>query len=156
MANIVNLNVLSTSNIVELHVDQVGETVEFTLQPNNITLLNVDPVIIKVSGEPIPSYTPVAIVDGFAYKLNNANTAHQFAFVGFSVNGTNTGENCQIKTIGEVDFIGWGLTPNQQYLAGSDGAIVTTNNTAGFTKVIGYAVNPDKMLIIKEYTSINK
>ena len=111
----------------------------------------------KVSAENIPSYTPIAIYNNFAYKLDASNPLHQFAFAGFSVNGTNANELCKIKQIGELELLGWGLTTNTQYLAGTSGAIVLNNIAPNnFTKVVGYSVTTNKLNIIKEYTTINK
>lgn len=113
--------------------------------------------LIKVSGEPIPSYTPVAIYNNLAYKLDSSNPLHQFAFVGFSVNGTNIGQNCEIQVLGELTLNGWGLIPNKQYLCGVSGSLITDNlSLLNFTKVIGYAVNSDKLQIIKDSITINK
>lgn len=112
--------------------------------------------ISKISAEPIPSYTPIAIYNNLAYKLDNLNPLHQFAFVGFSTNGTSTGQSCIIQQIGELTLQGWGLTPNTQYLAGTVGALQTVNSNLGFTKVIGYATTTDTLQIIKDYTTINK
>lgn len=114
-------------------------------------------ILFKTTGEPIPSHTPVAIVDDLAYKLDPSNILHQFAFVGFSENGTSTGQNCQIKQIGEVTLIGWGLIPNQQYLAGVNGTLITENlSDSNFTKVIGYATSSNTLQIIKDSLTINK
>jgi hypothetical protein len=110
----------------------------------------------KVSAENIPSYTPVAIYNNLAYKFDNLNPLHQFAFVGFSTNGTSIGQSCTIKQVGEVTLAGWNLTPNTQYLAGALGALQTSNTGAGFTKVVGYATTADTLQIIKDYTTINK
>jgi len=113
-------------------------------------------IISYISAEAIPSYTPVAIYNNLAYKLDASNTNHQFAFVGFSTNGTIAGQTCLIQQIGELELIGWGLTPNTQYLAGTAGTIVTNNTTPNnFTKVIGYATTSNKLQIIKDYTTIN-
>ena len=113
--------------------------------------------IIKVSAESIPSYTPVAIVNNLAYKLDSSNPLHQFAFVGFSENGTSIGQNCNIKQIGEVFLFGWGLIPNQHYLAGVNGTLITNNLSAtNFTKVIAYATDSNTLQIIKDSTTINK
>ena len=113
--------------------------------------------LIKVSAEPIPSYTPVAIYNNLAYKLDASNPLHQFAFVGFSLNGTNIGQNCEIQVLGEITLVGWGLIPNQQYLAGVNGTLITDNTSiSDFTKVIGYAVTSDKLEIIKDSITINK
>jgi hypothetical protein len=113
--------------------------------------------IEKISGESIPSYTPVAIINNMAYKLDPSNSTHQFAFYGFSINGTSIGQTCIIQERGEIELIGWGLTPNTQYLAGPLGTLITNNNSpTNFTKVVGYSVTSDKLTIIKDYTTINK
>jgi hypothetical protein len=113
--------------------------------------------ISYVSAESIPSHTPVAIYNNLAYKLDASNTLHQFAFVGFSKNGTSVGQECIIQQVGEVELIGWGLIPNKQYLAGTNGAIVLDNITLNnFTKVVGYATTSNTLQIIKDFSSINK
>lgn len=111
----------------------------------------------KVSAEAIPSYTPIAIYDNLAYKLDASNILHQFAFAGFSKNGTLAGQTCIIQQIGELTLQGWGLTLNKQYLAGTSGAIILDNTSlTNFTKVVGYATTTSTMQIIKDYTTINK
>lgn len=113
--------------------------------------------LVKVSAESIPSHTPVVIINNLAYKLNSSNPMHQFAFVGFSENGTSIGQNCQIKQIGEVFLFGWGLTPNQHYLAGINGTLITNNlSNTNFTKVIAYATDSNTLQIIKDSITINK
>lgn len=112
--------------------------------------------LIKISAESIPSHTPVAIYNNQAYKLDNLNPLHQFSFAGFSTNGTSIGESCIIQQEGEISLLAWGLTPDAQYLASTNGVIQLNNISAGFTKVIGYAINSDTLRIIKEYTTINK
>ena len=112
--------------------------------------------LIKTSAESIPSYTPVAIYNNQAYKLDNLNPLHQFSFAGFSTNGTSIGENCIIQQEGEISLLAWGLTPDTHYLASNNGAIQLNNTSEGFTKVIGYAITSDTLRIIKEYTTINK
>ena len=112
--------------------------------------------IEKVSAENIPSHTPIAIVNNQAYKFDASNINHQFAFAGFSKNGTTTGQTCLIQQQGEIELVGWGLTPNQQYLAGTSGAIVVDNTTLNnFTKVLGYATTMDTLQIIKDFSSVN-
>ena len=110
----------------------------------------------KQTGEAIPSYTPVAIINNLAYRLNNLDPLHQFAFVGFSTNGSLQGEICKIQQIGEMELTGWGLIANKQYLAGENGQLITTNNSLGFTKVIGYATTQNTLQIIKDYSTILK
>lgn len=114
-------------------------------------------VLVKISGESIPSHTPVVIINNLAYKLDSSNSLHKFAFVGFSENGTSAGQNCQIKQMGEVSLIGWGLIPNQHYLAGINGTLITENvSDTNFTKVIGYATSSNTLQIIKDSITINK
>lgn len=110
----------------------------------------------KESAENIPSYTPIAVYNNKAYKFDNLNPLHQFAFAGFSINGTSTGEICIIQQIGEINLLGWGLIPNSNYLASSSGLLQLDNLSAGFTKILGYATSADTMKIINEYTTINK
>ena len=113
--------------------------------------------IEKVSAENIPSHTPIAIVNNQAYKFDASNINHQFAFAGFSKNGTIIGQTCLIQQQGEIELVGWGLTPNQQYLASVAGAMVEDNVTpTNFTKVLGYATTSDTLQIIKDYTSIKR
>ena len=123
------------------------------LQPSDLGNINN---IEKISAESIPSHTPVAIYNNQAYKLDNLNPLHQFSFAGFSTNGTSIGESCIIQQEGEISLLAWGLTPDAQYLASTNGVIQLNNISAGFTKVIGYAINSDTLRIIKEYTTINK
>lgn len=114
-------------------------------------------IIEKISGEDIPSHTPIVLINDTAFKLDSSNILHQFAFVGFSTNGTSLGQTCIIKQVGEVVLIGWGLIPNQQYLAGVNGTLITENlSDSNFTKVIGYATNSDTLQIIKDSITINK
>ena len=110
----------------------------------------------KISAESIPSYTPIAIYNNQAYRFDNLNPLHQFAFAGFSINGTLVGQNCIIQQIGELTLLNWGLTPNTQYLAGNLGSLQIINSNVGFTKVLGYATTTDTLQIIKDYTTINK
>lgn len=118
--------------------------------------LNSTQEITKISAEPIPSYTPIAIYNNLAYKFDNLNPLHQFAFLGFSTNGTTAGQNCIIQQTGELALSNWGLVQNTQYLAGASGLVQTVNSNLGFTKVLGYATTSDTLQIIKDYTTINK
>ena len=123
------------------------------LQPSDLGNINN---IEKISAENIPSHTPIAIINNQAYKFDASNINHQFAFAGFSKNGTTTGQTCLIQQQGEIELVGWGLTPNQQYLAGTSGAIVVDNTTLNnFTKVLGYATTMDTLQIIKDFSSVN-
>lgn len=120
------------------------------LQPENENTLE------KVSAENIPSHTPIAIINNQAYKFDASNISHQFAFAGFSKNGTSTGQICIIQQQGEIELIGWGLIPNQQYLAGTAGSIVVNNIVlSNFTKVLGYATTTNTLQIIKDFSSVN-
>ena len=132
------------------------------IAPALLTLINSDlqpedvNTIEKISGESIPSHTPIAIYNNLAYKFDASNINHQFAFAGFSKNGTTIGQTCLIQQQGEIELVGWGLTPNQQYLAGTAGAIVVDNITLNnFTKVLGYATTTDTLQIIKDFSSVN-
>ena len=111
-------------------------------------------VFNKFSGETIPAFTPIAVIDDIAYKLDSSTPSHQFAYYGFSINDTNIGETCQIQEGGEIEQIGWGLVPNSVYLAGQNGTIVLTNITpTDFKKNIGYAITADRLSIIKDFSA---
>jgi hypothetical protein len=154
----VNLTVNPTTNIVNIDVVETTNPIAITVSDIGLQGLKGEfDNLIKVSGEAIPSFTPVAIYNNLAYKLDASNPLHQFAFVGFSVNGTNIGGNCKIKVLGEMILVGWGLTPNQHYMAGINGTLVTTNySISNFTKVIGYATDSNTLQIIKDSVTINK
>lgn len=111
---------------------------------------------VYVAGENLNSHTPIVLIAGLAYAMNNLNPLHRFAFIGFSKTSSLTGGDLTVETI-KIDLAGWGLTPNQTYMAGANGALITVNNTAGsFTKIVGFAQSPTSMLIVKDYSSINK
>lgn len=147
-----NLNDI-TLIIEENIVNTVIEIAEMGIQGEKGKFEN----LIRVSAEPIPSHTPVAVYNNLAYKLDPSNPLHQFAFVGFSINGTNIGGNSEIQVLGEIKLVGWGLIPNQQYLAGVNGTLITNNSSnSNFTKVIGYATDSNTLQIIKDSLTINK
>ena len=111
---------------------------------------------IYMAGENLVSHQPIVLVGGLAYKMNYLNPLHQFAFVGFSKTSALTGGDLTVETI-KIDLSGWGLTPNQTYMVGANGALITVNNTAGsFTKIVGFAQTSTSLLIVKDYSSINK
>ena len=151
-----------SQEIVNIIVEEFNENVNITISEIGIQgpagpAGVAGGTLSKVSGESIPSFTPVAIYNNLAYKLDASNPLHQFAFVGFSTNGTSIGQTCEIKQIGEVYLSGWGLIPNQQYLAGVNGTLITENlSSSNFTKVIGYATDSNTLQIIKDLTTINK
>jgi hypothetical protein len=138
-----------------------GSLVRYDIESLAALINGFDPTnpeyIQRFSAEPIPSYTPVAIIDNLAYKLDASNPLHKYAFAGFSLNGTNVNQYCHIKESGEVTLQGWGLFPNTQYLAGANGTIITENTSnTNFTKIIGYARDEDTLEIIKNSITVNK
>ena len=145
-----NLVITGVNNKVINIAPALLSLINSALQPED------ENTIEKVSAENIPSHTPIAIVNNQAYKFDASNINHQFAFAGFSKNGTIIGQTCLIQQQGEIELVGWGLTPNQQYLAGTSGAIVVDNTTLNnFTKVLGYATTMDTLQIIKDFSSVN-
>ena len=145
-----NLVITGVNNKVINITPALLSLINSALQPED------ENAIEKVSAENIPSHTPIAIVNNQAYKFDASNINHQFAFAGFSKNGTISGQTCLIQQQGEIELIGWGLIPNQQYLAGTAGAIVVDNITLNnFTKVLGYATTTDTLQIIKDFSSVN-
>ena len=142
-------NLVITGNLINLDSSLVA-LITAALQPEDIDYIE------KVSAEKIPSHSPIAVVKNQAYKFDASNINHQFAFAGFSKNGTIIGQTCLIQQQGEIELVGWGLTPNQQYLAGTAGTIVVDNITLNnFTKVLAYATTTDTLQIIKDYSSVN-
>ncbi|CAH56658.1 hypothetical protein PHG11b_31 [Flavobacterium phage 11b] len=146
--------------------DVVNVVISETITPLTINVADVGlqgpqgiqgGIISKISGENLNSHTPIALVNNLAYKMDSSNPLHQFAFVGFTEVSSTIGNLCSIKQIGEITLAGFGLIPNQQYLSGVNGTLITSNLSAtNFTKVIAYAVTSDTLQIIKDYTSINK
>jgi hypothetical protein len=149
--NVINIDVIETSTPITIEVSDIG------LQGLQGEQGLTGGILIKTSGENLTSHTPIAIVNDLAYKLDSSNPLHQFAFVGFTEASSLINENCNIKQIGEITLVGWGLTPNQQYLAGENGTLITSNNSeTNFTKVIGYATTANTLQIIKDSITINK
>lgn len=165
-----NIIIEETLENITILVDEVTENITIEVQEvienNTIVIEEIGiqgpqgpqgGILFKISGESIPSHTPIALIDNLAYKLDSSNNLHNFAFVGFSENGTSIGQTCQIRQIGEVFLSGWGLIPNQQYLAGIGGSLITENlSDSNFTKIIGYATTSNTLQIIKDSITINK
>lgn len=158
----VNSSIPSGSGGTMIHNDlqglNLGDYIHLTEVEKDLLddLLLNENILTKISAENIPSYTPIAIYNNLAYKFDNLNPLHQFAFVGFSTNGTTIGQTCIIQQIGELTLTGWGLIPNSHYLASSNGLMQTDNLGLGFTKVIGYATSTNSLQIIKDTITINK
>lgn len=111
----------------------------------------------KVSAESIPSHTPIAIINNLAYKLDSSKPEHQFAFTGFSLNGSSQGQVCKIQERGEIFLTGWNLISNVNYLSGINGTLIQDNlSNTNFTKIIAYATSSNSLRIINDYTTINK
>lgn len=112
--------------------------------------------LIYTAGENLVSHQPIALVGGLAYKMDYTNPLHQFAFVGFSKTSAVSGGTIEVETT-KIELAGWGLLPNQTYMAGASGGLITTNTTPStFSKIVGFAQSATTMLIVKDYTSINK
>jgi hypothetical protein len=149
--NIENFVSTETSNLLKVSLQDGKLKIDNVLQLKDVNIIE------KVSAENIPSYTPVVIINNQAYKFDASNINHQFAFSGFSKNGTSAGQMCSIQYQGELTLVGWGLIPSTQYLADVSGMITIDNtNSNNFTKVLGYAISEDTLQIIKDYTTINK
>lgn len=111
---------------------------------------------VYTCGEDVNSFMPVVLIGGLLYKMNILNPTHQFGFVGFTKTSAIAGNTVVVERE-QVYLSGWNLVPSQQYLAGIDGGMLTENNIPNsFTKVIGLAQTNNILLIIKNYTSINK
>jgi hypothetical protein len=167
------ITINQTVKVYDVVVNQIARTINVNIvnQPKQTTV-TISPLgqrgfqgeqgiqgglITKTAGENINSHTPVVLINDLAYKLDSSNPLHQFAFVGFTEASSLMNEDCNIKQIGEIYLGGWGLMPNQQYLAGVNGTLITENlSSSNFTKVVGYATNSDTLQIIKDSITINK
>lgn len=137
-------------------LDDVNADAEDTIDEALYLDQENDTVISVEAGEAITSYTPVAIISGLAYKYDSSNSAHRWAYAGFSTNGVSAGDQVIIRQIGTVSLVGWGLTPNTQYLAGVAGAISAAATPVGsvFRKVVGFAVDADTLMIQQNFSPI--
>ena len=136
----------------------MADSLQFNPLTNQWEMMPTDTVINQTytAGENLNSHQPIVLVGDFAYKMDYLNPLHQFAFIGFSKTSATLGSAIGIETV-KIELIGWGLTPNQTYIAGASGGLITTNNTASsFTKIVGFAQSTTIMLIVKDYSSINK
>ena len=159
----INVNVVAGSvQSINFQLTEVNESVSIEVAEMGIQGLQglqgiQGGIIFKTAGEALNSHTPIAIYNGLAYKLDASNVLHQFAYVGFSKKSALAGQIIEIIQVGEIQLIGWNLSPNKQYLAGTAGALVLSNDSEiNFTKVIGYAVDENTIQIIKDYITINK
>lgn len=108
------------------------------------------------AGESLVSHQPIVLVGGLAYKMDYLNPLHQFSFIGFSKTSAISSGLVVVETV-KIDLAGWGLLPNQTYMAGEAGGLITTNTRVNsFSKIVGFAQSATSMLIVKDYTSINK
>lgn len=113
-------------------------------------------VIQYIAGESLNSHMPIVLVGGLAYKMNHLDPLHQFAFLGFSKTSALPGGSVTVE-YNKIELSGWGLVPNQTYIAGVNGGLITVNNTLNsFTKIVGFAQSATVMLIVKDFSSINK
>ena len=149
--------VLATSNATDkTKIIYLGQVKEFVIGELEKNVKDNYIILHKNTGESIPSHTPIALINNIAYKLDASNVLHQFAFVGFSINGTLAGQTCIIQQTGQLELNGWGLESNKQYLAGENGTIILNNiSDTNFTKIIGYAIDSNTLKILN-YSSILK
>lgn len=153
MADTINIVIQEQEAQTNVVIEQATTTVNVSVSDIGIA----NDVFTAYSGEAIPSYTPVAIVNGIVYRYDAADITHLMAFSGFSLNGvSNSGEVVSIKQDGVIEFAGWGLTQGQHYLSGLDGAIsLTQNPSALFKRIVGYAQTSSALNILKFNPIIN-
>lgn len=105
--------------------------------------------------EDIVSHIPIVVIGGLAYKMNCTNPLHGYSFVGFSASSGSVSHPVTIETE-QIVLSGWGLIPDQTYLAGPNGTLITTCSIVGaFRRVVGFAQDANTMTIVKYYTPIN-
>ena len=107
-------------------------------------------------GEAIPTHTPVVLVGGELWIMNNTNRQHQHCFVGFSTEAGLLGETITVEN-NIIEKTGWNLTPGTIYMAGPNGTLITTINPLefAFVQIIAIAQNTEKLLIKTDYSPIN-
>ena len=159
----VALNITSTERVVDLNVNTTTREVFLNVVNTPVVReLNVNTSVVQSynvnyeCGENISSHKPVALVGNKIYKLDYSNMDHRFAFVGFTKTSGVIGDFISIEENRAI-LIGWGLIPNQTYLAGAAGALITSNSTPGtFIKIVGVAQDANTLLIYKNYDSVVK
>ena len=159
----VALNISAIEKTVTLEVDAVTREAVLNVVNTPVTKhLNVNTSVVHSAsityecGENISSHKPVALVGNKIYLLDYTNMDHRYTFVGFTKTSGTVGSIVAIEE-NKATLSGWGLIPNQAYLAGSAGALIVTNTTPNtFTKIIGVAQDPNTLLIYKNYNSISK
>lgn len=157
------LNIASVERTVVLQATQTIREVSLNVVNNPVVReLNVNTSVVKSNsvnyecGENIASHKALALFGGKVYKMDYSNMDHRFAFVGFSKTSGVTGGFISIEDE-LITLSGWGLTPNQTYLAGPNGSIIASNATAGtFIKIVGVAQDASTLLICRDYDSIIK
>lgn len=104
------------------------------------------------AAEGIPSYTPVAVIAGQAYKLDATKIAHIHAYAGISLNGVSKGQPVKVQFEGTVSFTGWQFTSSTPYYIGLNHSIVVPPLPPGvvFRKQIGYAIDKNRLMITKD------
>ncbi len=145
-----DLDVSENDHLIGTDTNDDNLTKNFRIE-NILELVKTSSII---SGEYIPKYTPVAVVDGLAYKLDSLNSNHIGKYYGFSKNESFIGDYCKIVILGELKNISWNLIPGQIYFAGPNGSILEINNVINsFTKIVCYAISETKIKIINELSS---
>jgi hypothetical protein len=133
----------------ELHISEMVQVVNGLDGKDGKDATGITSVISKTSSEAIPSHTPVAIINGMAYKMDSTKAYHAFAFMGFSTNGCLVGETCNIQTTGILSLTGWGLQANTHYLVGENGVLqLNQQNTDQYNLVVAYALDSNSINIL--------
>lgn len=106
------------------------------------------------AGMDVLSYKALALIGGQLFHLDASDLSHRHAYIGFSLTAGTAGELIDVLTFGILECSG--LTSGQHYLAGANGSLITDSSTQLFSKIIGYAVTPTTLKIIKDSPPIIK
>ena len=92
----------------------------------------------------------IATVDavGLAILADVNNAAHANAVIGMTMNAAAQGASVAVNDGGLIEFLGWSWTPGQcVFLGPTPGSLSQARGTGLYSKVIGMAVAPNRIVI---------
>lgn len=100
---------------------------------------------------PTSGHTAVAINETGLVPLDINNPMHVLKYVGISLNAAALGDSITIKRQGVVTEPSWAWTPDSLVYAGLNGVLTQTlPEVSAFTKVVGVAIAPTKILLSQQ------
>ena len=104
------------------------------------------------AGEPLPSFTAIALINWVAYRYDPTNRAHAYAYGGFIENSAMMGDSCLLRQSGVLRFPqGTSLKPGARYLAAPEGRMTDKPGSGDvFTRIIGIAMSPYELILLTQ------